>query len=476
MKESSVKIMRNFEIENNDINVNLVYMLDAEEKLDMVALEMIQHNKIKGLLDMVYTQNNTDKLLKYNITSKITLEQILERNITKDTIIKSFINIINTIILAEDYMLEQNAFIMETDKIYVNIGTYDIGLIYLPVINDNKEVSMEKFFKNIIFTSKFDQSENCEYVAKIISYLNAPVFSLNDFKTFLYELIGQSQTEKNDTQKEIHNFEIQKNIEKEVKTTVDAFVDNVSSSLNIPENTIKKINSQAQDTVNIPSASGMAVSQQKNVKSTKKGGLFGGFGKKNKEQNIIMKKNDNKTENKKYAIPNNNLSNISVTESSIPDRSVPVNSNVNVQANAIKTNAIKTNISMSFGETTVLNQGNMGETTILSSNMQNDRCISDTKKAYLIRKRNGERIFIDRDVFRIGKEKSYVDYFIADNAAISRSHAEILKRDCRFYVKDTNSKNHTYVNGRVIQSDTEVILETGYTLCLADEEFIFQTD
>ena len=494
--------MRNFNVENNDINTNLVYQLQQEEKLDMVALEMIQRNKIQGLLDMVYTQNNSDKLLKYNITSKITLEQILERSINKQTIVKCFINIINTIILAEDYMLEQNAFLMESSKIYVNIGTYDIGLIYLPLKNNNKEVSLEMFFKNIIFTSKFDQSENCEYVAKIISYLNAPVFSLNNFKTFLYELIGENQRENINTQKEIHNVEMyntemQKDKEKEVKTIVDVFSDsknsvnpvnvkaveqinNTKSSLDIPGSTVKSMIPPMQNGGNIPQISVTGNNQQKNVKSSKKGGLFGGFGKKNKEQKKAPVQNDNVQiripDIPNNSIQNNSIQNNSVQNNNMPDRSLPndrlsTNNSINVQTDIVQTNRMS-----GFGETTVLNQRNTGETTILSSNMQNSIQSSDNKKAYLIRQKNGERIFIDKEIFRIGKEKSYVDYFISDNTAISRSHANITKKDDRFYVKDTNSKNHTYVNGKIILPDTEVNLESGYKICLADEEFTFQIE
>lgn len=470
--------MQIFDVENNDININLVYRLKPEEKLDMVALEMIQHNKIKGLLDMVYTQNNSDKLLKYNITSKITLEQILERNINKETIVKSFINIINTIILAEDYMLEQNAFLMENSKIYVNIGTHDIGLIYLPVKNDDKEVSMEKFFKNIIFTSKFDQSENCEYVAKIISHLNAPVFSLNDFKSFLYELLEQN--ENNSTQKEIHNVEIIKDIEKEVKTTVDSYVnninelnstDNANSYLNIPGSNVNDNIQPIQHAKSIPSNIDTGITQKKNTKSIKKGGLFSGFGKKNKNHDGIITKKDIKAKIPEQAIPNNNIPNISNLNSNVSNSNIPKS-----KIDDNQTSIIKTNENTDFGETTVLNQNSMGETTILSSNMKNSSQLSDVKKAYLIRKKNGERIFIDKEVFRIGKEKSYVDYFISDNAAISRSHVEIIRKVNEFYIKDTNSKNHTYVNGIIILSDTEVSLESGYKICLADEEFIFEID
>ena len=92
----------------------------------------------------------------------------------------------------------------------------------------------------------------------------------------------------------------------------------------------------------------------------------------------------------------------------------------------------------------------------------------------LLRLKNNERINIDKPVYRIGKERSYVDYFIGDNSAISRSHANIITRDGKYFVMDTNSTNHTFVNGSMIQSNVEVPLEHGTMLRLADEEFEFK--
>ena len=57
-----------------------------------------------------------------------------------------------------------------------------------------------------------------------------------------------------------------------------------------------------------------------------------------------------------------------------------------------------------------------------------------------------ETISINKPVFRIGKERSYVDYFVTNNIAVSRSHADIITRGSKYFVKDLNSKNHTYIN------------------------------
>lgn len=91
----------------------------------------------------------------------------------------------------------------------------------------------------------------------------------------------------------------------------------------------------------------------------------------------------------------------------------------------------------------------------------------------LTRKQTGEEIRIDKPVFRIGKERSYVDYFIADNGAISRSHADIILRNGRVFIRDLNSKNRTYVNGTAIEPEMEVELFPGNIVKLANEEFLF---
>lgn len=125
---------------------------------------------------------------------------------------------------------------------------------------------------------------------------------------------------------------------------------------------------------------------------------------------------------------------------------------------------------MNFGETTNLDMLKNGGTTILNPSMRDLQMISPN----LIRVKTNEKIIINKPVFRIGKEKSYVDYFVSDNTAVSRSHANIVTRDSKYYVMDTNSTNHTYVNGKMIQSNVEVELEHGDKLRFGNEDFEFR--
>ena len=108
-------------------------------------------------------------------------------------------------------------------------------------------------------------------------------------------------------------------------------------------------------------------------------------------------------------------------------------------------------------------------TTVLSKEM-----LSPNAVPTLYRIKTNTSVSLDKPVFRIGKEPSFVDYCISDNTAISRSHANIIRRGDDYYIVDTNSTNHTFVNGNMINSNEEIRLEQGYKIRFANEEFEFR--
>lgn len=91
----------------------------------------------------------------------------------------------------------------------------------------------------------------------------------------------------------------------------------------------------------------------------------------------------------------------------------------------------------------------------------------------LFRKSTRETIFINKNVFRLGQDVGYVDYFVTNNGAVSRNHAEIRSHDKKYFVVDLNSRNRTYINERPLQIDCEMEICDGDKLMLADEEFVF---
>lgn len=115
--------------------------------------------------------------------------------------------------------------------------------------------------------------------------------------------------------------------------------------------------------------------------------------------------------------------------------------------------------------TGVLNEGS-NATTVLNN--------QSIPSAYLIRKKNNERISITKSVFKIGKERRKVDYCVSDNTNVSRTHADIIYKDGSFYVVDNNTTNGTSVNGASIAAGQEKKLSGNEIIRMADEEFQFK--
>lgn len=120
--------------------------------------------------------------------------------------------------------------------------------------------------------------------------------------------------------------------------------------------------------------------------------------------------------------------------------------------------------------TTVLG-ADPGGTTVLGSEE-----LESPVFPYLIREKTEEKISVNKPSFRIGAERKYVDYWVNDNSTVSRSHADILTREKRYFIIDLNSTNKTYVDGRAIPVEKEIELFNGTRIRLSNEDFVFHIE
>lgn len=85
----------------------------------------------------------------------------------------------------------------------------------------------------------------------------------------------------------------------------------------------------------------------------------------------------------------------------------------------------------------------------------------------------GQTVPVDQLPFLIGRSSTGVDLCIADNKTVGRMHALISYHNGFYYIKDLNSLNHVFLNGRQIPSEKEIKLTDGTRITLGDEELIF---
>lgn len=495
-----------FSFENYGSSTYLTYAVQENDILDSMSLGMITNNRIPGLAETVFSQVDKTKYVKYNISAKVSVRQFLTGIVNKKRLLGVFSGIVDALLASEEYMINPKTIIMNLDYMFADVSTCETTLICLPIENSElEETNLSAFFKTIMFSTMFDQAENCDYVAQIINYLNSsPVFSLEDFQKLIKGLstsaVQKARTESAQNAGRQQPSIVQKSVP--VQTQANPAPAIVQPSVQ-PAPPIQLITPPQPQVSQPKTPSQPQPTQQKEMSFFY---LMNHYSKENKaiydaqqaakkqakgqDKPQKEKKKDKKDKNKTppvmpgFAIPGqeqsiNQMPQQQPKQQAAPQpiaqpqppqpsyQPAPQIGYPPVQQPVMQQPSIKGN----FGETTVLGGtgGRIGETTVLNANTEAPQI-----NPRLIRAKNNERININKPVFRIGKERSYVDYFIGDNPAISRSHANIVERNGEYFLVDTNSTNHTYINGGILQPNTEVRLSHGAKVRFANEEFEFQ--
>lgn len=516
--------------ENQGTNTYLVCALASGETLDSTCLGMIVNNRIAGLAPALYSQMDDQKFLKYNVSAKISATQLFEGVVNKKRLLGVFRGIVRAVLSAEDYMIAPSMLLLNLDYIFVDVTTAETLVICLPLADERRPaVDFGQYFRDLVFHTRFDQTENCDYVAHLINYLNGtPVFSLAEFSRLLEELDGaapaasakpqaavqrpaapvqpapvpvqqpapapqpaapqmqqpapaqpvpvpppapekKKKAEKKQAapaqpvpprpegEKEISMFTLLMHYSKENKELYKA------------QQAAKKAAKEAASAQSVPQPGQPAPAGAKAAPAS-------GFAVPGKSQTGFAVPGRPQPGFAVPGQPHQGFAAPAQSPAPAPAQPAPVQAAAPVQSRPAQSRPVQPAAPVpqvqpaSFGETTVLGGAASGETTVLGVGTP-----AAPVQPYLLRVKNNERIPINKPSFRIGKERSFVDYFIADNTAISRSHANILNRDGEYYIVDTNSTNHTYVNGVMIRSNVETKLTHGAKITLANESFEFLT-
>ncbi len=94
------------------------------------------------------------------------------------------------------------------------------------------------------------------------------------------------------------------------------------------------------------------------------------------------------------------------------------------------------------------------------------------KIGVLKRLSNNEKREINCKQYLVGRSLK-CNFSVPDNTAVGRNHAYIISSDEHFYLKDNNSVNRTYVNGKVIPPNENIEIFNETKICLANEDFLF---
>ncbi len=499
----------------------LTYTVEQNDVIDSMTLGMLTNNRISGLVPTLFTQMDDERYIKYNVTGRITAKNCFSSMVNKRRLLGLFRSMVDAMRAAEDYMFDSKSILLDMQYIFVDITTCDALFICVPIEGANETGrTAGEFIKDVLFQSRYDQSENCDYIAKLMNYLNStPQINLDSFASLLGSLdADETQSQKQATQgATIH----QKQSPAPATIPQNQSGASAAASQRTPQPAIQPIASQQtveryptpqkdtiRQTIGVVHQDVQQQNRNKPVDLEKNQEkpmsmwyLLNHYSKENLEKYRAQKgdsgnklgNTEKKTAEKKgkkrgvnaatpaFAIPGQAIpmetasSQPEIPESpKVPDeRAVTPEHNTPSDGYRTSPEAVIPRIKpqeshLDFGETAFLSNDS-DETVMLG---KENAAVSLTPQ--LVRKKTSEHILITNELFRIGRDADFNDFAMQENRHVGHTHCHIVTRNGEYFMVDDNSKNHTRVNGNVIYPGVETKLAHGYSLTIADEEFEFK--
>lgn len=569
--------MGKFTLENQGSDVNLVYEVGEEEKVDSFAKGMLQNNDIEGVMKPAFMQKDAQQYVKYNVTSRLPLSEYFQGKLTKEKIASMFLSMASALENAEEYMLMPESFLLDTEHVYVDLSKKEASLIYLPIENFSQGDSLKDFCKKILLDGVFEEYEDLSYVGKILNFFNQNKGeSPEQIKKFMKGLLDEgnvlAKPEKRTLKPEPKpvsntpsfkpaqgqgNFKpVQGSVSQESqpprqvppapmeKPAVPPFLQRQgqgmpsqpqtppAQQLQTPpasekkkglfggredkkaakeaakaakeaQKAAKKAAKQGGSPVpgmppapgmppipGVPPAPGMPSAQGQQLVNgaagtgfqappAKKGGFHLFKGKepaKGEEPVLHQNPGISPAVPAQHPFPQPSAPQFHRLESqNVPIQQAPVSSRPSAPQAAPAPQPFKVEINADENKTIIIGGGDdSGSTMVLGYGSEQKGAGGGKRTASITRRKNGQSMIINKDVFHMGKESSFADFFIGDNRTISAAHADIICDEGKYFIRDMNSLNHTFVNNTMVMAGEMKPLESGDVIRLSDEEFDFK--
>lgn len=402
-------------IERKKDRIVIKNRLSYPEALNERVFNAIYSGMFESFIPVSVRQKRKDKILECTVQNLIPLNMYFSGVVSR----KMFLDVIAKLIViikdCEKNMINSSNLDFQADRIFVDPHTKAITCIYWPIVNNQNSVPAYLFMKQLPYEVVFNEHEERSYIDQYLNFFKGiNPFSINNFEKLILSLMGRQLADTHSPSGPIgHSGEIKKKNDT-TQTSASIEYDPFAQTGGAPDGEIKKYDDEYM------------FCDSCGVRNRIVSNFCYKCGTKLKQETKPVEKEEHRHEIEPDQNPN--------------------------------------------GGTTVLGDG-PGGTTVLGYDDP-----EEPSYPYLIRERTGEKVYVDKPSFRIGKEKRYCDSFISDNNAVSRSHADIITRGHRYFIIDLHSTNKTYVDGRVIPVEKEVEIFSKTRLRLANEDFTFYVE
>ena len=531
-----------FKVRNIGSEKYLSYILNDDCEFDEELLDYLEENKIPELIDIIYEEDDENDYLTYNVTGRTTVDALLSNTVNAEKILGIVRGVASGIVNLRDLGIPASYVILHKGFTYVNPVTYDVGMLCVPVEADaNINAEFRTFVKDILTSVKYDDSEDCNYVARLLNLLNTDKFTVRNFYSQLTELmesagmqveekfldidgdisVSQSTVDTSpdtsmDDLPEYKDVSFGEDDGSEEEDDTVADVDSLFKDLTFDDSEKQEEGKSVSDgidmsvfddsvfddleTENVDDdsdytealTSDVEVPEPQEPKTQSSltevaqttDGVMEVELERQEEQIPVLISTDEVMDNPPV-VKNIKINRAKIIQKAVVDAEESIIDNPTEQITApqyMNGEAVEpeTNMDPVTSKVETEEKKGTGSTVELTGGM-NVVKDSDSEVAaavskgvpkampYIVRVNTGERVMINKAVFKIGKAGRGVDYHVGGNGAISKVHIIIYQREDGCYLKDNKTTNGTYLNGQRLDDNGEMKL-----ISIGGEDFIFK--
>lgn len=536
-----------FKVRNIGSEKYLSYILNDDCEFDEELLDYLEENKIPELIDIIYEEDDENDYLTYNVTGRTTVDSLLSNTVNAEKILGIVRGVASGIVNLRDLGIPASYVILHKGFTYVNPVTYDVGMLCVPVEADaNINAEFRTFVKDILTSVKYDDSEDCNYVARLLNLLNTDKFTVRNFYSQLTELmesagmqveekfldidgdisVSQSTVDTSpdtsmDDLPEYKDVSFGEDDGSEEEDDTVADVDSLFKDLTFDDSEKQEEGKSVSDgidmsvfddsvfddleTENVDDdsdytealTSDVEVPEPQEPKTQSSltevaqttDGVMEVELERQEEQIPVLISTDEVMDNPPV-VKNIKINRAKIIQKAVVDAEESRIDNPTEQITApqyMNGEAVEpeTNMDPVTSKVETEEKKGTGSTVELTGGM-NVVKDSDSEVAaavskgvpkampYIVRVNTGERVMINKAVFKIGKAGRGVDYHVGGNGAISKVHIIIYQREDGCYLKDNKTTNGTYLNGQRLDDNGEMKLSNDAMISIGGEDFIFK--
>lgn len=536
-----------FKVRNIGSEKYLSYILNDDCEFDEELLDYLEENKIPELIDIIYEEDDENDYLTYNVTGRTTVDALLSNTVNAEKILGIVRGVASGIVNLRDLGIPASYVILHKGFTYVNPVTYDVGMLCVPVEADaNINAEFRTFVKDILTSVKYDDSEDCNYVARLLNLLNTDKFTVRNFYSQLTELmesagmqveekfldidgdisVSQSTVDTSpdtsmDDLPEYKDVSFGEDDGSEEEDDTVADVDSLFKDLTFDDSEKQEEGKSVSDgidmsvfddsvfddleTENVDDdsdytealTSDVEVPEPQEPKTQSSltevaqttDGVMEVELERQEEQIPVLISTDEVMDNPPV-VKNIKINRAKIIQKAVVDAEESRIDNPTEQITApqyMNGEAVEpeTNMDPVTSKVETEEKKGTGSTVELTGGMNvvkdsDSEVVAAVSKGvpkampYIVRVNTGERVMINKTVFKIGKAGRGVDYHVGGNGAISKVHIIIYQREDGCYLKDNKTTNGTYLNGQRLDDNGEMKLSNDAMISIGGEDFIFK--